>query len=111
MGHDHDHGHDHSHAGTYYVDQLCTIASCGALGGVAVMMYATGKLSLILASQFFLYVLIGGIVLLAMVVVRAVTLWSEAGKAASHTHEHHHDHEHDHEHKHDHEQDHGECCD
>ena len=26
------HDHDHSHAGTYYVDQLCTIAACGLLG-------------------------------------------------------------------------------
>ncbi len=105
----HDHAHDHSRDGTYYIDQLCTIASCGALGGVAVMLYATNKLSLILADQFFLPVVIGGIALLALVAIRAVTLWREAGKAAAHSHDHHHhDHGH-HDHHHDHEHD--ECCD
>jgi DUF1980 C-terminal domain len=97
--------HDHSHAGTYYVDQLCTIASCGALGGVAVMLYATNRLGLILADQFFIPVLLGGAALLALVAVRAVTLWQEAGRAAAHSHEHGHTHVHNHDHEH------GEGCD
>jgi hypothetical protein len=102
------HDHDHHHGNTYYLDQLCTIASCGALGGVAVMMYATNRLGLILTPQFFPYVLIGGIALIVMVVIRAVTLWREAGRAAGHEHhhDHHHDHEH-HDHDHDHDHDHG----
>src|SRR3954463_4630767 len=101
----HAHPPDHAHANTYYVDQLCTIASCGALGGVAVMMYATNKIGLILADQFFLYVLLGGIALLALVAVRAITLWREAGQAADHAHGHHHDHNHEHPHEH------GDGCD
>lgn len=108
----HDHHHDHSHAGTYYMDQLCTIASCGALGGVAVMLYATNKLSLILADQFFVPVLTGGVALLALVIIRAVTLWREAGRAVAHSHDdHHHDHHHQHGHDPHSDHDHDDCCD
>lgn len=101
------HDHHHPHNNTYYLDQLCTIATCGALGGVAIMMYtlrgAGGKtkLDLILAPQFFVPVLLGGITLVMMVMIRAVTLWREAGTVESdHRHSHEHDHDHDHEHEH-----------
>ncbi len=114
------HDHHHHHGGTYYLDQLCTIAACGALGGVAIMMYwlrgpdGKSKLDYILAPQFFIPVLLGGIALIALVVVRAVTLWQEAGQSAGHTHDHNHDHQHDHAHTHDHEHDHEHghehCC-
>jgi uncharacterized repeat protein (TIGR03943 family) len=112
----HDHAHDHSQGSTYYLDQLCTIAACGGLGGVAVMMYLDGRLGYILTPFFFMPVLVGGVALLAMVVVRAITLWREAGKVSTHHHEHHdhgHDHDHgdhdhhDHDHAHDHAHDHG----
>jgi hypothetical protein len=105
------HDHHHHHGNSYYLDQLCTIAACGALGGVAVMMYtlrgADGKtkLDLILAPQFFVPVLLGGIALVLMVAIRAVTLWREAGVETQGHHHHHHDHEHGHDHHHDH--DHG----
>jgi hypothetical protein len=106
MAHDHAHPHDN----TYYLDQLCTIAACGALGGVAILMYwlpgpdGKTKLGYILTPQFFTPVLLGGVALLALVVIRAVTLWQTAGRTAAHTHDHdhhHHDHAHDH-HHHDH---------
>jgi uncharacterized repeat protein (TIGR03943 family) len=101
------HDHDHSHDGTYYVDQLCTIAACGALGGVAITMYLDGRLAYILTPFFFLPVLVGGLALVVMVAVRAITLWHEAGAVASQRqaaqdHHHHHDHAHSHDHGHDH---------
>ncbi len=47
--------HDHSHGdrNAYYLNQLFTIAVCGALGGVAVMLWCSGKLGLMLASEVF----------------------------------------------------------
>jgi hypothetical protein len=112
------HGHDHHHGNTYYLDQLCTIATCGALGGVAVLMYALRgpdgktKLDLILAPQFFIPVLLGGVALVLMVAIRAVTLWREAGtvKQNGHDHDHSHEHDHGHDHSHDHAHDHGDDC-
>jgi hypothetical protein len=106
MAHDHAHHHDN----TYYLDQLCTIAACGAVGGVAILMYwlpgsdGKTKLSYILAPQFFTPVFVGGIALIVLVLIRAITLWQTAGQNAGHTHEH--DHSHDHEHGHDHDHDH-----
>lgn len=105
------HAHEHRHNSTYYVDQLCTIAACGALGVVSILMFRSSgpsqqpKLSYILAPQFFAPVFAGGVALLVLVLVRAVTLWREAGQArACDEHEHHH---HDHGHGHDH--DHADC--
>jgi hypothetical protein len=104
----HDHSHDHGHGSTYYLDQLCTIASCGALGGVAIMMYFDGRLRFMLTPFFFSPVFAGGVALLLMAVVRAITLWREAGAIAAQVqdHQHDHDHGHDHEHHH-HDHDHG----
>jgi hypothetical protein len=109
------------------MEQLFTIAICGALGGVAVMLWYTDKLGLMLHPKFHIWVLLGGIALLALVVVRAVALWFEVDEAkdaidpvhdhdhdhacCGHDHGHHHDHDHDHAHDHDHhDHDHG-CCD
>jgi hypothetical protein len=108
MAHDHVHAHDN----TYYLDQLCTIAACGALGGVAILMYwlpgsdGKTKLSYILAPQFFAPVFVGGVALIVLVLIRAITLWQTAGQNAGHTHEHDHNHSHDHDHGHDHTHDH-----
>src|SRR5262245_39345549 len=102
MAHDHAHHRD----STYYLDPLCTIAACGALGLVAILMYGLPgpdgktKLSLILAPQFFSPVLLGGVALLVLVLIRAITLWQSSGQLAGgghHHHHHNHDHEHDHE--------------
>jgi hypothetical protein len=111
----HDHGHDHHHGGSYYLDQLCTIGACGALGVIAVLMASLKdgsgnlRLSYILAPQFFNWVFAGGIALLVLTAIRAICLWQEAGrvKAHVHDHEHHHHHEHAHDHGHDHSHDHG----
>lgn len=101
------HDHEHQHGSTYFVDQLCTIATCGALGAVAILMYrpsgpdGQSKLSYILAPQFYIWVLLGGIALLVLVAIRAITLWRQA-KAANHDHDHDHSHEHHHHHDHHH---------
>lgn len=117
--------HGHSHAGepTYFLDQLVSVAICGLLGLVAVLMYRSGMIGVILAPPFWLPVLAGGLVLAAIVTIRAVTLWDEAsvalqknpahgqpghvhGADCGHDHDHaHHDQDHSHEHGHDH--DHG----
>src|SRR5262245_38358964 len=109
----HDHGHDHHHGGSYYLDQLCTIGACGALGIIAVLMASlkdgTGnlRLSYILAPQFYNWVFAGGIALLILSAIRAICLWQEAGRAKAQPHDHHHDHAHEHHHHHDHGHDHG----
>jgi hypothetical protein len=117
MAHDHSHGDPNA----YYVEQLCTIAITGALGGIAVMLYQQGRLWF-LAAKIQPWVLAGGILLLAVVAMRAVVVWMQAGRtpAASedpaeaeheHCHDHAHgetcDHDHEHGHGHDHDHDHG----
>src|SRR5262245_53226487 len=105
MAHDH---HHHDDAEAYFKEQLSTIALCGMLGGVCVMLYVQDKLSF-LAPNFRLPVLLGGLVLLGMVGIRAVLVWMAAGTPAqathdccAHDHTHQHDHDHDHDHHHDH---------
>jgi uncharacterized membrane protein YcgQ (UPF0703/DUF1980 family) len=110
--------HAHHHHGEslrdYFVEQLLTIFVVGLFGAVAVLMYTSGRLTYVLAPQFHLPVLIGGIAVLTLVVVRAVSVWREAGAAHTHSHDHHphphHDHSHEHgpdcDHEHDHAHDH-----
>jgi hypothetical protein len=111
------HDHTHTHTGeqdSYYLDQLCTLGFSAALGVIMILLYAFGKLEVILASTFHLWVLAAGIVLLIFVAIRAVALWAEVGKAkAAIAHDHHHDREHshdnahcDHDHDHDHDREH-----
>jgi hypothetical protein len=105
-------GHVHSaeERNVYYLDQLCTIGFCAALGVVQILLYHYRVLDIILAQKFHVAVLWSGIVLTALAVLRAVALWFEAGKLTVHDHaqgccEHDHDHEGDagpHEHHHDH---------
>jgi hypothetical protein len=111
----HDHAHDPK---TYYVEQLCTIGICGALGGIAVMLYATDLLWFI-APKIQIWVVLGGIALLVLVAIRAVVVWVQAGRmqlkmadamAPDHHHDHAHDHDHDHDHDHEHCHGHGEAC-
>jgi hypothetical protein len=114
MAHDHHHHHGES-ARDYFTEQLLTILVCGLFGFVAIQMYrerpdGTRMLQYILAPQFHLPVLIGGIAVLALVVVRAVAVWREAGEVRAHDHAHHHEHAHDHAHHH-HDHEHGEHCD
>lgn len=114
-------GHAHAHAqgegeGNYFLDQLFTILSCGAVGIVAVLMYQTGMLGRILVPMFFVPVLLGGIAILVLTAIRAVAVWKLAGARAAEAklsnslvHEGEHSHSHSHSHGHDHAHDHEDC--
>lgn len=118
----HDHGHSHGPPADdlqgYYTEQLLTIGTCGALAGVAILLYlsrgadGSGMLGLILVSGFHPWVLAGGLVLMALVVLRGVCLWVSVGEpVAEPVHEHGadcgHDHGHDCGHDHHDHHDHG----
>ena len=128
-GHAHDHGHDHGdhHHGhgvsEYFLEQLLTIFVCGGFGTVAILMNRLGMLNGLLAVEFHPWVAAGGVGLLVFTAIRAIAVWSEAGKQ-SHAHDHahghahghvhgpdcHHDHAHDHAHGHDRGHVHGPDC-
>ena len=80
MAHAHAHG-DNEGEGNFFLDQLFTILSCGALGIVALLMYRSGMLSRILVPFFWLPVAVGGGAVLLLVVIRGIALWQLAGKA------------------------------
>jgi hypothetical protein len=100
------HDHHHHDEGSYYVEQLCTIGVCGALGGVAIVLWYREKLSF-LHPSFRLPLLLGGIALLVLVAIRAIAVWTASGTrvvARDHGHDHSHEHGpgcgHDHGHHH-----------
>jgi len=65
----------HSHAEdqqTYYLDQLCTLGICGALGVIMILMRTYEVLPLILHPKFHDAVVWGGYALLGMVAIRGV---------------------------------------
>jgi hypothetical protein len=134
MGHDHDHDHAHD-PNSYYLEQLLTIAVCGALSAVTILWWWNGSMKLFLVEKYHLLVVFGAVLLLALVVIRAVALWRSVDAAVTvplddhpdascdhehghcdhdHAHEHehahhhheHHEHSHDHGHDHDHDHDH-----
>ena len=86
-GHDHaahDHAaHDHAgHTmGEYYLEQLLTIGISGAFAAVALLSYASGKLSIILAPELIPWVPAGGVALFALATIRAAVVWRAAGQA------------------------------
>jgi uncharacterized repeat protein (TIGR03943 family) len=94
MTHDHDHHHD---ANTYYLEQILSIAACGALAGVFIMDWYSGKIVFFIKGRYFLLVLTGALLLLALVVIRAVAVWRSVDEP-EHTHHHGHSHEHEHSH-------------
>jgi hypothetical protein len=102
----HDHAHDPQ---TYYVEQLCTIGICGALGGIAVMLYRNDLLYFI-APKVRIWVVLGGATLLVLVAIRALAVWVQAGRTPAKGHDHAHEHPHDHDHEHCHDHSHGETC-
>jgi hypothetical protein len=123
MAHDHHHHHDGESVSNYFTEQLLTILVCGLIGFAAIQMYRTERLGF-LGAQFRDPVLYGGIGILALVVLRSVAVWKEAGamkaqlqacaenhvhsEECNHGHEHAHgghDHNHGHDHSHDHSQD------
>jgi uncharacterized membrane protein YraQ (UPF0718 family) len=145
MGHAHSHGDDRS---AYYIDQLFNIGVCGALTAVTLLLWMPtadplsaklfqdvkstfssapppanplpSLLNKMLHVKFHLWVLVGGLSLLAIVLIRAAAVWrsvdetagaepaSEAepghvhGPGCDHDHDHSHDHSHGHSHGHDH---------
>jgi hypothetical protein len=108
------HTHHHEDDGSYYMEQVCTIAISGLLGLVAILLYTSGKLNLLLNAKLHWTVLAGGIALVILTAVRALAVWLPAlrRQAAPHDHEHAHDHDHahcDHDHAHDHHHDHAHC--
>jgi hypothetical protein len=114
MEHTHAHAHGHSHEHTHdgdVVEQICTIAVCGALGAVAIGLWYRDLLKWILHPAFHPLVLAAGVMLLGLVALRAVGLWVAVGRE-DRRHDHDHDHAHDH-HGHDHAacgHDHGPDC-
>ncbi|QEL20015.1 TIGR03943 family putative permease subunit [Limnoglobus roseus] len=98
--HAHDHGHAHAHHhhdhGDEYLEQLFTIGICGAFGAVAVALSVPALtntdpanpsiLQIILSPDFHSFVLVAGVVLLAMTLVRVLALWQEAGERKNHVH-------------------------
>src|SRR5438445_4064486 len=88
--------HDHPHHGEslrdYFTRQLPTILVVGSFGFVAIRMYLNGMVGLILVPQFWIPVLVGGIGVLAVVVLRAISVWREAGEVNAHQHNHDHAH-------------------
>jgi hypothetical protein len=111
--------HQHKHDSSYYLEQLWTIGTCGALGIVMVLLWYYRVLAIFLDKKFHDPVLWGGLALLALVGVRAVDLWiasrrlkavmpvansnqeptsHEDHENCEHDHHHHEDH-HDHEHE------------
>ena len=108
MGHHHEHDSP-DEMRNYLTQQIVTVAICGALGAVAVSLYAQGTLQFILARDFHRWVLMGGIALLVMTVIRGIALWNFAGQLQKAwirhhdrelAHDHHHDHDHEHAHHH-----------
>lgn len=97
--------HDHHHHGEslrdYFTEQLLTLFVVGLFGFVAIRLYQTDMLQYVLAEQFRAPVLWGGTAVLVLVVVRAISVWREAGVLHAEAHDHDHDHAHDHAH-HDH---------
>ena len=112
MAHEHAHSHGEGE-GNFFLDQLFTILSCGALGLVAILMYQSGMLGRILVEDFFIPVLVGGIAVVILAVVRGIAVWQLAGRVKLvpiPVEDHGHSHSHGHEHSHGHQQAAGEDC-
>ena len=73
MAHDHHHHHGES-LRDYFVEQLLTIFVVGLLGAVAILLYSSNRLKFVLAEQFHLPVLIGGIAVVALTAIRALAV-------------------------------------
>lgn len=73
------HPHPHGSLKDYFTEQLLTLLVCGLFGFAAVQLYMDNKLNNLLVPRFFPWVLAGGIAILAMVVLRGIAVWKEAG--------------------------------
>src|SRR5947209_19997094 len=82
--------HNHEADESYFLDQIFSIALCGAIGGIAVLLFIKKTmLTIILDPKFHAYVLAGGITLLVLVTIRAVALWKLAGEAGTNPNHNH----------------------
>jgi hypothetical protein len=108
MAHDHHHHHHHEDQSEYFLEQIFTIALCGAIGAVTILWYVKGGMGLFIVPSLQPVVLAGGIGLLVLVAIRAASVWfsvKEPASVAVHDHDHDccdhgHSHDHDHEHAH-----------
>lgn len=77
MAHVHFHGEESVR--NYFTEQLLTLLVCGLFGFAAIQMYRKDMLGF-LTEPFRLPVLLGGISILVLVVLRAISVWKEAGQ-------------------------------
>jgi hypothetical protein len=75
----HLHFHNEESIRNYFAEQLLTILVCGLFGYAAIQMYRNDMLGF-LTEPFRFPVLLGGIGILILVLVRAISVWREAGK-------------------------------
>lgn len=84
----------------FYLDQLFMIGTCGAIAAVTILLWQTNLLGKMLHPKFHPWVATGGLLLLALVVIRAVAVWRAVDVDAETPHEHGpgcgHEHGHDH---------------
>jgi hypothetical protein len=71
------HGQDHrgDEASTHRLEQIFTIGACGALAGVFILDWYSGKLGFFIKDKYSLLVLTSALLLLGLVAVRAVAVW------------------------------------
>ena len=96
--------HTHVADKNYYVEQICALGACASLGIVAILMFTSDKVALLLAPFLRATVLWGGIALLVVVLLRGIALWKQAGLVQvkcddDHAHDHQHDEHCEHDHK------------
>ncbi len=121
-GHDH-HQHESGHNPQHrlHAEAVIQVGLCASIGLVGVLLYFGGKLEIILAPKFHIWLLCSSIVLLCLALFRLVVTWQAISRqekpaassgCSSHGHDHDHTHDHQHEEKtvngHDHQ--HGEAC-
>lgn len=111
--HDHDHHHSHHDHAEPTTEALMQAILCGSLGLVGFLIYWGGKIDIILAPKFHLWLLAGSVALLVLSAIRVFGVWKTLKKPAAskeghgccghdHGHNHPHDHGHGHHHDHDH---------
>lgn len=82
--------HSHSHAGgegqgNYFLDQIFTVLTCGALGVTAIVMVRNRffERTNLLDPWFFTPVMLGGMAIVLLVVIRAIAVWKLSKVTAS----------------------------
>jgi uncharacterized repeat protein (TIGR03943 family) len=85
---------------SYFIEQLCTIGVAGAYAVMMVVILLQGVLQGLVTTWIQVMVLIGGGVLMALLILRAIHLWRASGQMEAHHHDHAHGHPHAHDHSH-----------